>query len=226
MGAKKTGHSAIVAAVVALMFLASAGGIYLLVAQRGDLTKLIPRKDPDKVKVEKWLRENLDSGKWEEVQWWPAVDLKSVYDEKCSYLSREMQAKDIEITRLSDEIADFKKRGVVDTWGKPTGFPAPSRTPDEQALWGMSHEKSRLADIRSDFSKELELVKSRGIRRLCGMKYRTSNKMGARVIQEELFEVSGDALRIPFDPRGNSHEPDGLNFYGWHYLRGDALPGH
>ena len=30
----------------------------------------VVRKDPDKVKVEKWLKENLDSGKWEEITWW------------------------------------------------------------------------------------------------------------------------------------------------------------
>ena len=36
------------------------------------------QNDPDKTKVEKWLKENLDSGKWEEVKWTPCPDVKAI----------------------------------------------------------------------------------------------------------------------------------------------------
>ena len=42
--------------------------------------------DPDKVAVEQWLRNNLDDGSWEEVQWWPVFDqTQAIGDELLVY---------------------------------------------------------------------------------------------------------------------------------------------
>lgn len=130
--------------------------------------------DADKQAVGQWLRENLPDGKWEEIQWWPPVDLQATYDRK--------------VSKLQEAIAENQKKGL-----------------------DVAGYKGQLAELRQ-----------RGVRRICGIKYRAKSAYGSLEVDQQLFDVGhGTLRRVVFDPRlqtVESFDHDGLQVLGWKYL--------
>ncbi len=140
----------------------------------------------DKEKVNRWLRDNLDSPQWEEVAAIGPVVLKSVY---------EKQEK-----RL------------------------------KETIWRITHEPSQgpsdvlLADEMKTAEEKLSALRSRGIRTIYGLRYRTKLPSGETKITQDLFEILPNSARrvfvcktTDFPPEGQS-DPDVLHWFGWRYL--------
>lgn len=154
------------------------------------------RSDPDKAKVAKWLKENLDDPHFEEVQWWPVRDLGPYCDEH-----RKLAEKDMDNFLL--EIKNLKLRNDADAAGRLLNLKF-----DVEMWQGFLDRNARLSK-----------------RRICGMKFRTANKLGAKVIEERLFDVTGEVAKpILYDPQGAQsygHDPDELSVNGWQLLLGE-----
>ncbi len=64
-----------------IIALAVAGGVLALLAFGGGIalftSGILFNTDPDLAAVRAWLKENTDTGHWEEVKWWPGRPYKS-----------------------------------------------------------------------------------------------------------------------------------------------------
>lgn len=57
---------------------------------------VVPTKDPEKLLVETWLRENLETGKWEEVRWYPAATPRNLFDINLQHIIEAMEKAKID----------------------------------------------------------------------------------------------------------------------------------
>jgi len=206
---RRPGRAALIAAAVAIL-LASTGGIFLL---SGGSAGGGIQQDPDKAKVERWLRENLDSGKWEEVQWWPAVEFGPV---KREGIAKEEQA----IEQIRREIADLSE-----SIRKLKLLPHSEKNAyDIRDQTILIEGKEQSIDLHKESCQRYERLSRR---KLCGIKIRTINGDGTKSIREEMFDVGSEfARRIPFDPEMKDYrnnDPDNLQAFGWEYLKDPRL---
>jgi len=65
--------------------------------------RAVPKFDPDKVLVEKWLKENLEDGRWDEVKWYPAV--------------RPQNFRDINLLHIIESMEHAKEAYEKGLWG-------------------------------------------------------------------------------------------------------------
>lgn len=132
--------------------------------------------------VNKWLRDNLPDGKWEEIEWTPAVSLQSLYDHREKW--------------LNDKLDECKLK---------------------------KNEPGIQVNVEL-YESELHRLRERGVRRICALKYRATNVLGAKSVQEELFDVGREKASMIFTcprhiaPPPQSVDPDALHWYGWKYL--------
>ena len=62
------------------------------------------------------------------------------------------------------------------------------------------------------------------VRRICGMKFRTTNQFGAKVVVEMVFDTGAESARElktgSWEYDQSVYDPDGLNWTAWEYLTG------
>ena len=129
-------------------------------------------KDPDKVKVNIWLKENLDDSGFEEVKWYPAVEFEFFWKGK--------------IIEREEQLAQIKKNGPK----KVKGFdPAETLERDNNSKEDYIREISR-------HEKEIAAMKTQPPLRVCMMRFRTKNKSGANEIHRRMWDVSDAVASI------------------------------
>lgn len=169
--------------------------------------------DPNKAKVEKWLRENLDSGKWEEVNWYPVMELKNLYTERLKECDAEHESIRNEIKTLKKEIEDLRNT-VADEGSQFKSTIALNN--------GIISRQTRLKELEQRILRNVcrEEVEKRGIRKICAIRYRTENKVGAKILRKSIFELKSDGTMDNKTDResGWHYDPDGLNNVAWEYL--------
>ena len=150
--------------------------------------------NPEKRLIATWLRENLNDGKWEEVRWWPAVDvgphlkaeriklkaiLKPLQDEEAmlektyAQLQKERDAPDF-VKWTPEVIRDFNKRqaelnlrlSVVDRDIKLSAIPY--------------------------FLKQLELVSPTA--KVARIRVRSKSGFGGNVLSDKVFLIDGGKI--------------------------------
>ena len=82
------------------------------------------------------------------------------------------------------------------------------------------NQKKGLDD--AGYKGQLAELRQRGVRRICGIKYRAKSAYGSLEVDQQLFDVGhGTLRRVVFDPRlqtVESFDHDGLQVLGWKYL--------
>lgn len=102
-------------AVSDVAFVAIGLSVLLGVAVLGGraLLQAVPTSDPEKALVEKWLKENLADGKWEEVKWFPAASPQNLYDMNLKRIIESMEKAKIAYERghggSEEDLAEFQK---------------------------------------------------------------------------------------------------------------------
>lgn len=160
----------------------------------------VVQQTADHMSVATWLRENTNSGTWEEVRWYPTVELTAL--------------KERNIRGWRDTIADKRKELQA------------ARAELAQAATQLEafHGKEKCKLIQTELTQYVDALakyEKQPARRLCGMKYRTVAPIIGKVLIEELFDVTGqDAVPIkatPDDP--STFDRDDLHQHGWEYLK-------
>lgn len=158
------------------------------------------KQTADHMAVATWLRENTNSGTWEEVRWYPTVELTAMRDRN--------------LRNRKQLIADTKKELQLAQAEMVQGA-----TPLDR-----QHAKDKFTNIQNDlrkYSDALLKYESKPVRRICGIKYRIVSPFGGKVLVEQLFDVTGpEASPIKFSPDDYSPvDADYLHQHGWEYLK-------
>lgn len=142
----------------------------------------VQQPDPDKSAVEKWLRENLDSGKWEEIEWRPCPDMKAICEKRISNWMEESKRAKHALETTPDNV-------------------------DTQQV------RNQLLESISNIEINIDSARYWSQSRICGIKIRTDNQFGAKVVVEKIFDIYDGSL-VPISQVDRQ-------YIGWQYLRGE-----
>lgn len=173
--------------------------------------------DTDLALVREYLKSNTRDGKWQEVYWWSGVTLQKLFDARLTYARSEMELAQKEFDEIETKVGTLEERGVRVIAFSPTKRPPAGQTADEKLLWNLysqSYHAKKKLDGRTEFYQNLN---RRGVRRICGMKLRTKNEIGATDLYEILFDVTDSNLSV-VDGRTYEAFVDGTD-NGWEYLK-------
>lgn len=148
-------------------------------------------KGSDKAAVEKWLKENLPDGKWEEIRWWPSIEETGHVDRQIADARQRMAANEKQLAETKAELEDANKNQRSRTNAQQLEF---VKFLEDRIS---SYEKftiDRLNEI-----KELEKIPPR---RICGIKLRAKSSFGALSVDSLLFEIT-DGIAAPIN--SNDH---------------------
>lgn len=165
--------------------------------------------DPDKKLAESWLKENLNEGEWEEVRWWPAVEMAPYVKEARKPLADELAGIPAQLTELrrqktllpdlgplKDRIAVLKKSPSLNTGGRIV------LSPDQKERQGLERKLREELDKHGELNYQIQEAERRQDklttaikrhdersphRRMARMKFRTKGPFGAKMLYDKLF---------------------------------------
>ena len=144
--------------------------------------------------VAAWLKENLDSGTWEEIQWFPAVELKDLHEKNRNSLVHFIDDGEKQPRLIGTGLLNWKRRERLDRRSGPATNNRPL-TAREDALWNLKNDENKLEyDLNQDRTSLVQL-EERGVRKFCGMKFRTANALGAKTVRQMVFDVGKHSVR-------------------------------
>jgi len=130
------------------------------------VSAVLPSEDTDLAAVRTWLKENLNVPEWEELRWWPARDM--------------IELKELELKEVREAIAQAVQnleRSKVRSYSRADGGNTKERL---VAIYSQQIERGNAT---------LRLKSQQRPLRLCRLKYRTKNAIGATVLCDCLFEI-------------------------------------
>lgn len=182
-----------------------------------------PPPQKDKALVEQWLREHLNDGRWEEVRWWPSITLQAIYDIRLPEAERAVVEFQKQVQALDQQVGDLATKGVTVKDWSPSRVAPLGMTRQQNELWSLNdasyHAHAKLATCLAI----VKLMKERGPRRICAMRFRAKNGFGANQIVDALFDIT-DGVAAVVDVKSHTAWLDSTQF-GWDYLR-DPDPAH
>lgn len=177
----------------------------------------------DKALVEQWLKEHLNDGRWEEVRWWPAITLQAIYDIRLPEAERAVVDFQKQVDDLDRQIRDLTQKGVSVKDYSPSRVPPLGLTKQQDELWSLKDASYHARVKLKTCITIVKLMKERGPRRICAMRFRTKNGFGANRIADALFDIT-DGVATVVDVNSHTAWLDSTQF-GWDYLR-DPDPRH
>lgn len=177
----------------------------------------------DKALVEQWLKEHLNDGRWEEVRWWPSITLQAIYDIRLPEAERAVVDFQKQVDNLDRQIRDLAGKGVTIKDFSPSRVPPIGLSKQQDELWSLSDSSYHAHEKLKTCIAIVKLMKERGPRRICAMRFRAKNGFGANQIVDALFDVT-DGVATVVDVKSHTAWLDSTQF-GWDYLR-DPDPAH
>lgn len=141
-----------------------------------------------------WLKLNLNSGEWEEVQFWPAVPMTKLHDSNIKDERAAVALLDDEIAMHKQSIDDIARTGVARPEWISDDEPPLSASQIELEWFRIQR---RLWSAERKHKKALEAVTATerdGPPILCRLRYRTTNQFGAKVLTDRYFCIKDDAI--------------------------------
>lgn len=177
----------------------------------------------DKALVEQWLKEHLNDGRWDEVRWWPSITLQAIYDIRLPEAERAVVDFQQQVDNLDRQIRDLQAKGVKIKDFSPSRVPPIGLSKQQDELWSLHDSSYHAHEKLQTCIAIVKLMKERGPRRICAMRFRAKNGFGANRIVDALFDVT-DGVAMVVDEKSHTAWLDSTQF-GWDYLR-DPDPAH
>jgi len=142
--------------------------------------------------VRQWLKENANTGDWEEVRWWGPVTLHRE-------LQDSIRQDEEEVARLETEarVADQRLNNLVRA-GRPSKQQSSDLDTYDSDVTAARQQSELLHDMLDENRASLRFHKGRQPIVLCRLKFRTKNAIGATTLEDVIFE-SKDGRANPMD---------------------------
>lgn len=154
--------------------------------------------DPNLELVRAYLKENTNTGEWEEVRWWPAVANHEKYDKYIAEQIKRIEAI-LAIQRSAQlTIKELEADGVKIDY-KPGDRSRINLSRDERSLWEAKRDIHQANFDLVQAQANLEELKRDREMKICRLKFRTQNGIGATVIFDELFCIRENEIDVVID---------------------------
>lgn len=186
-------------------------------SSNGEVAQRLTVVDPDLEKVRKWLRENLPSGEWEELRWWPArpvaseglpseltvEEVKRLIEKgklQIAELTEKLQKTPNEAGELKRPNGERPKMITIDTGESDVGESTIDPRRMELIAIIAEHEH-QVSQMESRLEQLLQMPKPESPkpekhRRAARLKYRTANKFGALEVFDDVFIIHEDSVEL------------------------------